>query len=98
MATPLNITVALAEAFGTGAAFWPPLLVAVVAGIGVALLSKTGDVAFAGVLVWAFAAIYARNGAGAPLLTAVLALGVLGFVVAVGVALRRGASPLPVTS
>ncbi|MEM8599978.1 MAG: tryptophan-rich sensory protein [Bacteroidota bacterium] len=98
VATPLNITVALAEAFGTGAAFWPPLLVAVVAGIGVALLSKTGDVAFAGVLVWAFAAIYARNGAGAPLLTAVLALGVLGFVVAVGVALRRGASPLPVTS
>ncbi|MEM8556772.1 MAG: tryptophan-rich sensory protein [Bacteroidota bacterium] len=98
VATPLNITVALAAAFGTGASFWPPLLVAVVAVIGAALLSRTGDVAFAGVLVWAFAAIYARNGAGAPLLTAVLAISVVGFVVAVGVALRRGRSPLPVTT
>ncbi|MEL7361221.1 MAG: tryptophan-rich sensory protein [Bacteroidota bacterium] len=98
VATPLNITVALADAFGTGAAFWPPLLVAIVAGIGALLLSRTGDVAFAGVLVWAFAAIYARNGAAAPLLTGVLAIGVLSFVVAVVVALRRGGSPLPVTT
>ncbi|MEM6784183.1 MAG: tryptophan-rich sensory protein [Bacteroidota bacterium] len=98
VATPLNITVALASAFGTGAAFWPPLLMLVVAAIGAALLSRTGDVAFAGVLVWAFAAIYARNGADAPLLTGMLAVGVLGFAVAVGVALRRGRSPLPVTT
>ncbi|MEM9998815.1 MAG: tryptophan-rich sensory protein [Bacteroidota bacterium] len=103
VATPLNITVALAAAFGPdtalgGGAFWPPLLVAVVAAIGTVLLSRTGDVAFAGVLVWAFAAIYARNGAEAPLLTGVLAVGVLGFMIAVGMALSRGRSPLPVAS
>ena len=98
VATPLNITVALADAFGTSGAFWPPLLAAIVAGSGATILSRTGDIAFAGVLVWAFAAIYARNGAAAPLLTGVLAIGVLGFMVAVVVALRRGRSPLPVTT
>lgn len=97
VAAPVNVTVALVAAGVEGSAVWPPLVVLGVAAIGAALLWRTGDVAFAAVLVWAFAAIYARNGAGAPLLTAALAVGVVAFAVAVGVALRRGASPLPVT-
>ena len=97
VATPLNVTVALAAAGWTGGTIWPPLLVLVVAAVGVALLRQTGDVAFALVLVWAYAAIYARNGAGDPVLTGALAGGVVAFVVATVLAIRGGASPLPVT-
>jgi hypothetical protein len=100
VATALNITIALVAAGWDGSPIWPPLLVLVVAGIGTALLSRTGDVAFAAVLVWAFAAIYAANvpAAGeAPMLVAALGIGVLAFIVAVAAALRRGRSPLPVT-
>jgi hypothetical protein len=101
VATALNITIALAAAGWEGSAIWPPLLVLVVAGIGSALLWRTGDVAFAAVLVWAFAAIYAANVpslADAPALAAALGLGALAFVVAVTSALGRGRSPLPVTT
>jgi len=100
VATALNITIALAAAGWEGSPIWPPILVLVVVGIATTLLSRTGDVAFALVLVWAFAAIYAANvpsPAEEPALTAALALGVLAFVAAVVSALRRGRSPLPVT-
>lgn len=100
VATALNFTVALAAAGWEGSALWPPLLVLVVAGIGTAILRRTGDVAFAAVLVWAFAAIYAANVPSpgeAAALAAALGVGVLAFALAVGSALRRGRSPLPVT-
>ena len=95
VATALNITVALAAAGGEGSAVWPPLLTAAVAAIGAAFLWRTGDAAFAAVLVWAFAGIYARNGPGAPALTAALAVGAAAFLLALAAAWRRGASPLP---
>jgi hypothetical protein len=101
VATALNITIALAAAGWEGAAFWPPLVVLAIVGIGATLLFRTGDVAFAVVLVWAFAAIYAANvpaPADAPALTAALGAGVLAFAVAVALAIRRGSSPLPVTT
>jgi hypothetical protein len=100
VATALNVTIALAAAGWEGNALWPPLVVLAIVGIGAALLSRTGDVAFAAVLVWAFAAIYAANVPSpgeTPALTAVLGVGVLAFVVAVVWAVRRGRSPLPVT-
>jgi hypothetical protein len=58
-------------------------------------------VAFASVLVWAFAAIYAANVPSpreAPALTVAIGVGVLAFALAVASALRRGRSPLPVTA
>jgi hypothetical protein len=97
VATPLNITTALAAAGWTGGAIWPPLLVLVVAGIGATLLWRTGDVAFAAVLVWAFVAVYAESGAGSALLTAALVVGAVAFLGATARGLWRGASPLPVT-
>lgn len=100
VAMSVNITVALVAAGWEGSAVWPPLLVLVVAGIGTALLWRTGDVAFAAVLVWAFAAIHAADvpsSGEAPALAAALGSGILGFAVAVGRALRWGRSPLPVT-
>jgi hypothetical protein len=101
VATALNITIALAAAGWEGSAIWPPLLVLGITGIGAALLWRTGDVAFASVLVWAFAAIYAGNvpsPGAAPVLTSALGVGVLAFAFAVASALRRGRSPLPVTA
>jgi hypothetical protein len=100
VATALNITIALVAAGWEGSAIWPPLLVLVVAGIGATLLWRTGDVAFAVVLVWAFAGIYAANVPSfdeASALAGALGAGVLAYVVAVASALRRGRSPLPVT-
>jgi hypothetical protein len=101
VATALNITIALAAAGWEGSAVWPPLVVLVIAGIATTLLARTGDVAFASVLVWAFAAIYAANVPSpreAPALTVALGVGVLAFALAVASALRRGRSPLPVTA
>jgi hypothetical protein len=101
VATALNITVALAAAGWQGSAIWPPLVVLAIVAVATTLLSRTGDVAFALVLVWAFAAIYAANvpsPAEAPALTAALGLGVLAFSIAVAWALSRGRSPLPVTT
>jgi hypothetical protein len=100
VATALNITIALVAAGWTGSGVWPPVLVLVVAAIGTVLLWRTGDVAFAAVLVWAFAAIYAANVPApgeAPVLAAALGVGVLAFLAAVAAAIRRGRSPLPVT-
>jgi len=101
VATALNITVALAAAGWEGSAVWPPLVVLAIVAVATTLLSRTGDVAFASVLVWAFAAIYAANVPSpgeAPALTAALGLGVLAFAIAVAWALRRGRSPLSVTA
>ena len=97
VATALNVSVALAAAGWTGGALWPPLVVGLVAAVGAGLLRRTGDVALALVLAWAFAAVYAENGAVAPALTATLAAGVAAFAVATALALRGGASPLPVS-
>lgn len=101
VATTLNITVALAAAGWEGSPVWPPIVVALVALVGSLLLGRTGDLAFAGVLMWAFAAIYAANveSFGNPaVLTAVLTLGALAFLLAAASALRKGRSPLPVTT
>jgi hypothetical protein len=101
VATALNITVALAAAGWEGSAIWPPMLVFAIVGITATLLSRTGDVAFACVLVWAFAAIYSANVPSpgeAPALTVALGAGVLTFALAVAWALSRGRSPLPVTA
>lgn len=96
VATALNVSVALRAAGWDGGAVWPPLVVGLVAAVGAALLRRTGDVAFAAVLAWAFAAIWAENGAGAPALTAALVAGAVAFAAATALALRDGASPLPV--
>jgi hypothetical protein len=101
VATALNITVALAASGWEGSAIWPPLLVLTIVGIMATLLSRTGDVAFACVLVWAFAAIYAANVPSpgeAPALTVALGVGVLAFTLAVTWAVSRGRSPLPVAA
>ena len=101
VATALNITIALAAAGWEGTAIWPPLLVLAIVAIATTLLTRTGDVAFAAVFVWAFAAIYAANVPSpgeAPVLTAALGVGVLAFALAVVWAIRRGRSPLPVTA
>lgn len=101
VATAVNTTVALVAAGWEGSAIWPPILVIVVAGIGTALLWQTGDIFFAAVLVWAFAAIYVNNVPSpreSPALAAALGIGVFAFVVAIGAALKRGRSPLPVTT
>jgi len=98
VATPLNLTIALVAAGIEESPAWPTLLILLVAAIGVAMLTRTGDVAFACVLTWAYVAIYAanvRSPASEPLLAAALGLGVLAFVVSVVIALRRGHSPLP---
>ncbi len=98
VATAVNISVALSAAGWEGSPIWPPLVVLVIAAIGTVLLRRTGDVAIAAVLVWAFVAIYVGNVAApqqAPLLSVALGGGVLAFIVAVGFALRQGRSPLP---
>ena len=91
VATVLNITVALASAGWTQPGFWPPLVALVVAGIGAAVLLGAADIAFAAVLLWAFAAIYAGN-RPAPALTAALALGALLVAASLVVGLRRSAA------
>ncbi|MEL6616164.1 MAG: tryptophan-rich sensory protein [Bacteroidota bacterium] len=94
VATAVNITVALAAAGWTGGALWPPLFALTVGGIGAALLWRTGDVAFAAVLVWAFGAIYAENGVGDTALTAALCVGAALFLIALARGLWRGAATL----
>jgi len=96
VATALNITIVLAAAGWNQSAFWPPLVVLAIVGIMATLLASTGDIAFAAVLIWAFAAIYAANVPSpgeAPALTAALGAGILAFALAVASALRRGRSP-----
>lgn len=58
VAAPLNLTVWLRSTGWTpDAVIWPILVVAAVTAVGAWLLSKTGDLAAALVLVWAFVAI-----------------------------------------
>ena len=66
VATPLNVTVWLrSTGWTTDALVWPVALVLVVGAVGAWLLWRTGDLAIALVLLWAFAAIAAANGEGA---------------------------------
>ncbi len=98
VASAVNIAVALAGENSNTPAVSPPLFVLVIAVIGTALLWRTGDVTIAAVLVWAFVAIYTANvpsPGDEPALAAVLGVGVLAFVAASALALRRGRSPLP---
>ena len=94
VATPLNLTVAFSAAGWTDPGpLWPVLLLLVVGAVGAWLLSRTADVAIAGVLVWAFVAVWAKNG-GAEL-TVGLVLGAVLFLGGLVAGLRRGLSPWP---
>ena len=95
-AAPLNLTLWLHTLGWTNGALWGPIVIATVAAIGATLLSRTGDVAFAAVLIWAFSWIAVAHPESTPLLV-VLALGGLTIVSATALAIRRGLSPLPVT-
>lgn len=94
VAAALNLTIALVAAGWTDdAALWPVAVVLAVAAVAALLLLRTGDVAFAGVVLWAFAGIAAAQGA-APTHVA-LGVGALAVVGATAWALRRGRSPWP---
>ena len=96
VAAPVNLTLWLHTLGWTNGALWGPILIGTVSAIGAALLNRTGDVAFASVLLWAFAWIAVEQAEATPLLM-VLALGGLAIVAATALAIRRGLSPLPVT-
>lgn len=94
VATPLNVSVWLrATGWDPAGTFWPIVVVLVVTGAGAWLLMRTGDVAVALVLLWAYAAIYAAHPDRA---TFVLVLG-LGAVALAGAAAwgarRHGPGP-----
>ena len=93
VAAPLNLTIWLQSAGWTSdAAVWPVAVVLAVSAVGAWLLARTGDVAVALVLLWAFAAIGAGGAGGAVGLA--LGLGALAVVGAVAVGARRR-SPWP---
>ena len=99
VATTVNVTVALVAAGWEGSPVWPPLIVLLVAALGAVLLRRTGDVAFAAVLIWAFAGIYDGNVPSppeAPLLTAAIIAGIVAFAAAMTLAFKSGREPLPV--
>lgn len=96
VAAPVNLTLWFYTLGWTDGTVWAPLLLGVVSLVGAALLNRTGDVAFASVLLWAFAWIAVEHSEATPLLV-VLALGGLAMVTATALAIRRGLSPLPVT-
>jgi len=96
VAAPVNLTLWLHTLGWTNGALWGPILIGVVSAIGATLLNRTGDVAFASVLIWAFAWIAVKHSEATPLLI-VLALGGLAIVASTALAIRRGLSPLPVT-
>ncbi len=101
VAAPLNITVALVAAGWNPTPVWPPLLVLLLGAIGAAILWRKGDIAFAAVLIWAFAAIYARNvpdPGSEPVLAAALAGGGTLIVAGLVAALRGGRSLHPAAS
>ncbi len=94
VATALNVTIALQALGWTSAGTaWPIGVVALVATVAAWWLGRTGDVAAALVVLWAYAAIYAAHPDRA---TLVLALGAaaVAVVVAVGVG-ARAHSPYP---
>ena len=96
VAAPVNMAFWLNTLGWTNGALWGPILIAAVSAIGATLLSRTGDVTFAAVLLWAFAWIAVAH-PSATTLRIVLALGGLAIVTATALAIRRGLSPLPVT-
>ncbi|GAB5536045.1 MAG: tryptophan-rich sensory protein [Rubricoccaceae bacterium] len=96
VAAPVNLTLWFYTLGWTDGTLWAPALIGVVSLIGAALLNRTGDVAFAAVLLWAFAWIAVEQSEATPLLI-VLALGGLAIIAATALAVRRGLSPLPVT-
>ena len=69
------------------AVVWPVAVVLAVAAVGGWLLSRTGDLAVAAVLLWAFAAI-ALNGTAGPAIWGALAVAGLVVVVALAVGAR----------
>ena len=95
VAAPVNVAAWLWTLGWTDGAVWGPVLLAAVSAIGAALLWRTGDVAFAAVLGWAFAWIAVAHDS-LPL-RLVLAGGALAVVASTALAVRRGLSPLPVT-
>lgn len=89
VAAPLNLTIWLRDLGWTPAGTaWPVALVLTVAAVAGAWLARTGDVAAALVVLWAFAAIGAAHPDRATLLGA-LVVGALGVVVAVARGVRR---------
>lgn len=94
VAAPLNAAVWLRSlGWDSAGTFWPIVVVLVVAGIGVWLLRRTGDVAMAAVFLWAYAGIYAAHPDRATLVFA-LAAGALALVVAAVLGAQRH-SPWP---
>lgn len=94
-AAPLNVTVWLASiGVAGGGISWGPILIVIVVAIGAWVLRNTADVAFALVLVWAFAGIAAKQWGDAPLIAA-LGVGIVVFAIVTAHALRRGLSPYP---
>ena len=88
VAAPLNWTVWLRSLGWTpDAVVWPVAVVLAVAAVGGWLLSRTGDLAVAAVLLWAFAAI-ALNGTAGPAIWGALAVAGLVVVVALAVGAR----------
>ena len=94
VAAPLNVTIWLRDLGWTPAGtVWPIVLVLAVAAIAGAWLARTGDVAAALVVLWAFAAIAAAHPDRATLLIGLVA----GALVVVGAAVRgaRRHGPFP---
>ena len=94
VAMALNVSVALVAAgWASAAVAWPVAVVLVVAAVGAWLVARTGDAAFAAVLLWAFAGIAAQQ--GGTVLPAVLAVSAVLVVGALAVARRAGRSFWP---
>jgi hypothetical protein len=89
VAAALNVTVWLrALGWAPAGTFWPIVLVLTVAAVGTGLLARTGDVAVALVLGWAYAGIYAAHPDRATLVIA-LALGAVAVLGATAWGARR---------
>ena len=94
VAAALNVTITLVAAGWTdGAVLWPVVVVVAVTGIATLILLRTGDVAFAAVVLWAFAGIAAAQAAGATRIA--LGVGALAVVGGTVWAVRHGRSPWP---
>ncbi len=99
VATALNISVGLAAAGWSAPGVWPLVVVGLLGAVGVSLLLRTGDVALAAVLMWAFVGIIAAQSGNAPLLILLIGL-VVAFGLTLAVFGRRhgpwlGTSPSP---
>ena len=88
VAAPLNWTVWLRSlGWAPESVVWPVAVVLVVGAVGAWLLARTGDLAVAAVLWWAFAAI-ALNGTAGPALWAALGVAALAGLAALAVGAR----------